>query len=94
MNELFCVNEIVGKKDMLAEFGLFASMCISSDGRCLLIGYSDAIVAIDLLTKELIGISRGIKYISSISFFSSDKKVIIGTWTNTHIVDFSELFDL
>ena len=92
MTTIFCVNEVVNKKDLIGEFGIFTSMCISSDGRCLLIGYSDAVIAFDLFKKKLIGTVE-MKYVSSLKFLSLDKRAAIGTWTNTHIIDFETLLD-
>lgn len=91
-NHCFNIEEILGyKANFISKFGYFTSMCISKNKRYILIGLSDSIIGVDLFDKKHIGTIR-IDCVSSLKFISSDKKVLIGTWSNIRIIDFATLF--
>lgn len=85
----FILEDVLGfKGDLLTEYGYFTSMCISRNGRYLLLGFSNSIIVIDMYNKKHISTTK-MNYVSSLHFISSDTKVVIGTWTRIHIIDFS-----
>ena len=88
---IISIQDILGTSgSMHTKFGYFTCMCISKNKQYVLIGYSSAVLVIDLLSKRHIS-TRKIKHLSSLHFLKSDTKVVMGTWENIQIVDFQDL---
>lgn len=78
------------KDNDIALRGYMTCMCMSQNKKILIIGFSDSVYVYDAITKKIIGMKK-MKYVSSVNFLLDDSKVIIGTWTNIHIIDFCDL---
>jgi hypothetical protein len=94
MRKVLNIKKALGIRRMERKFGYFTSLCASEDKRYLLLGFSDAVVAFDLIKNECINIVRfqETNVVSHLRFFASDTKVLIGTWSFIQSVDFPDFF--
>lgn len=74
------------------DYGYFTCISLSNNGKYLLIGLINAILVIDFQTKKFLGMLK-VNYLSSLNFISSDDKVVIGTWSQIHIVPLKNMID-
>ena len=83
-----------GKRNLYNIEGYYTSLCVSTDKRFLILGFSDTVIAFDLLEKECLGILRykNAQVVSDLNFFANNTKILISTWNNIKAMDFPDCF--
>ena len=81
------LEEIFRVYEDIEQYGYYTCMCLSSNMKYFLLGYSDGIIIFDWQSKKCLGFKE-VENLQDLHFFNNDTKIIVTTWSYVCIEDF------